>query len=237
MPPGPLGHEAIGLVVLAAVCAAVVALVGRRGSGDAAPSGRAATTIAPAQRAAAATRREPAPAPAWRGPLAVMLFACALAPLAAQRGAASGERLERPGSEWPREWQGRALRPLALDAVEARFAARFPGRIVRLTDERSVIVWREVAAPTRMLHPAADCYRGLGYRIDAIRLERDGDGALWRTFVARRGERRVRVAERIVDRHGASFADTSAWFWAAELGASTGPWQAITVATPLGSPV
>ena len=32
---------------------------------------------------------------------------------------------------------------------------------------------------------------------------------------------------------GAGFTDTSAWYWAALLGQSQGPWQAITVASPL----
>jgi len=41
--------------------------------------------------------------------------------------------------------------------------------------------------------------------------------------------------ERIEDARGLAFTDASAWFWAAQLGRSTGPWQAITVATPLGS--
>jgi len=46
----------------------------------------------------------------------------------------------------------------------------------------------------------------------------------------------VRVCERIEDARGLAFTDASAWFWAAQLGRSTGPWRAVTVATPLGSP-
>ena len=64
------------------------------------------------------------------------------------------------------------MRPLALSAVERRFAERFPGRIARLTDGRQIVVLRDVARPTRLLHPAADCYRGLGYRIEGEQLER-----------------------------------------------------------------
>ena len=136
--------------------------------------------------------------------------------------------------EWPPVSTRRTLRPLALGSVEARFAAQFPGRIERLTDEESVLVWREVRTPTRMLHPATDCYRGLGYRVVDARLERDAQARLWRCFVAERDGRRVRVCERIEDARGLAFTDASAWFWAAQLGRSTGPWQAITVATPLG---
>ncbi|MEO7055869.1 MAG: exosortase Q [Caldimonas sp.] len=219
--PGWL-HEAIGAAVLAAVCVAVSILVGR------------AALAAPATGARTGPKRAGS---AWRRPLAALLATCAALPLLA-----AGHGIDRPDAssavmtELPRELDGRPLRPLALGTVEARFAAHFPGRIARLTDERSVVVWRDVTAPTRMLHPAADCYRGLGYRIAEARLERDAEGRLWRTFVARRDGRRIRVAEPIVGRDATAFTDASAWFWAAQLGRSHGPWQAITVATPLENP-
>jgi exosortase/archaeosortase family protein len=220
--PSPWQHEAIGLAVLAIVCAAVAWLVGR---GPWPTPGR--SIVFGARSVALRGRLLVA--------LAVLLAICALAPLAGLRGAFAATAPEPAASEWPREWKGHALRPLALDAVEARFASHFPGRIERLTDEESVLVWREVRKPTRMLHPAADCYRGLGYRIASARLERDAEARLWRCFVAERDGRRVRVCERIEDARGASFTDASSWFWAAQLGRSTGPWHAITVATPLGS--
>ena len=158
------------------------------------------------------------------------LAACALAPLARPP---RGEAVSAHASEPPAAWDGRALRPLALSPVERRFADRFPGRIERLTDGEQVLVWREVSAPTRMLHPAADCYRGLGYRIEQARLERDASQRLWRCFVAERDGHRLRVCERIVDADGQAFTDASSWFWAAQLKQSTGPWQAITIARML----
>jgi hypothetical protein len=135
--------------------------------------------------------------------------------------------------EWPSRWDGAVLRPLALSGVEQRFADRFPGAIARMTDGRQTLVLREVKAPTRMLHPAADCYRALGYRIEQARLERDAQARLWRCFVTGRpGAQKLRVCERIVDAEGAAFTDTSAWYWAAASGRSRGPWQAVTLATP-----
>jgi hypothetical protein len=131
--------------------------------------------------------------------------------------------------EWPREWDGKPLRPLALSAVEQRFAAQFPGRVARLTDGEAVLVWRDVARPTRQLHPAADCYRALGYRIERAALEHDAHSRLWRCFIAVQGTRRLRVCERIQDAAGTSFTDASSWYWAAQLGRSRGPWQAITM--------
>nr|WP_315481013.1 hypothetical protein [uncultured Rhodoferax sp.] len=138
-----------------------------------------------------------------------------------------------PHVELPTKWEGAPLRPLALSEVELRFARHFPGTLARLTDGRQVLVLRTVNQPTRMLHPATDCYRGLGYRIRNEQLEVQADKTRWRCFVADRGGRAVRVCERIEDAQGQGFTDTSAWYWASAAGQSTGPWKAITVATPL----
>lgn len=135
--------------------------------------------------------------------------------------------------EWPTEWDGRALRPLAMSAVEQRFAAHFPGAIARLTDGRQQLVLRRVDQPTRLLHPAADCYQGLGYRIAGARLEVDAQQRRWRCFEATRDGRRLRVCERIVDGQGTDYTDASSWFWAAMLGRTQGPWLAVTTAQAL----
>jgi hypothetical protein len=162
---------------------------------------------------------------------AAVLVLCALLPLWKPAPAAAPP-VAAP-AEWPREWDGRPLRPMSLSDVEERFAQRFPGHIVRLTDGENVLVVREVREATRMLHPAADCYRGLGYEVADARLERDGEHRLWRCFVAERTGQRLRVCERIVDSQGLAHTDTSDWFWAATLGRSQGPWQAVTIARPL----
>jgi len=154
-----------------------------------------------------------------------------------------------PAWEWPTTWEGRPLRPLAAGPVEQRFARQFPGEIVRMSvarppeearsageaegrpvfDGQRVLVLRHATAPTRMLHPAEDCYRGLGYRIADTRLEQDAQQRLWRCFIARRaGGAPLRVCERTTDAQGQAFTDTSAWYWAAVAGRSTGPWLAVT---------
>ena len=191
------------------------------------------------------------------------MLACALAGGWGAGPVAGASTSPLPAAELPRQWQGAAVRPLALSAVEERFAQRFPGRIARLTDGRQIVVLREVAAPTRMLHPAADCYRALGYRIEDERLEMAPPrstaspaalppggaeppsggpatpgavavGELQRCFVARQGGTALRVCEQIEDAAGQRFADTSAWYWAAVMGQSSGPWRAVTVTRPLG---
>lgn len=138
--------------------------------------------------------------------------------------------------EWPSHWEGATLRPLALGPVEQRFARQFPGAIARMTDGERVLVLRHVTAPTRMLHPAEDCYRALGYGIASARLEHDAHAQLWRCFTAtRQGDQALRVCERTTDAQGRAFTDTSAWYWAALRGQSTGPWLAVTTATPIAA--
>lgn len=138
-----------------------------------------------------------------------------------------------PGSAPWNEWDGQPLRPLALSEVEQRFSRQFPGTIARLTDGRRVLVLRQVQQPTRQLHPAADCYRGLGYTVQGEQLETDTQDRLWRCFTARRGAQAQRVCERIEDARGQAFTDTSAWYWAALGSRTQGPWRAITVARAL----
>jgi hypothetical protein len=166
----------------------------------------------------------------------------ALLPLCALWGVAQAvadhHRVDLPGSvraatELPSEWQGQPLRPLSLSEVELRFARHFPGTVARMTTGQQVLVLRTVTQATRMLHPATDCYRGLGYRIQNEQLEVQADHTRWRCFVAARGGRQVRVCERIEDAQGQGFTDTSAWYWASVAGQSAGPWKAFTVATPL----
>ncbi len=169
----------------------------------------------------------------WKAALLGVLTLCALLPLLRPVAARADAVSTATFTETPQVWQGRTLRPLALSAVEQRFAAHFPGRIARFTDGEQLLVLRDVSAPTRMLHPAADCYRGLGYHIEQTRLERDANALLWRCFVAERGGVRTRVCERIADANGVSFTDTSSWYWAAQLGRSSGPWLAITTARSL----
>ena len=167
---------------------------------------------------------------------AILLPACMLwSAVTASHQTVAVQPVQNSIGELPTQWQGQPLRPLALSEVEERFAQRFPGTLGRMTDGTQVLVLRKVNKPTRMLHPAADCYQGLGYRISAQQLELDREQHLWRCFEAARGlaGQRLRVCERIVDAQGQGFTDASAWYWSAALGKSQGPWQAITIAKPL----
>jgi hypothetical protein len=157
--------------------------------------------------------------------LAVCLLA-ALLPVAPRSAAPASACTGFPG--WPGALDGRPLAERALGAREARFAASFPGRIARFGDGRREWILRWVERPTRRLHASADCFRGLGYSIAPQPLERDERGRLWGVFRAQKGGERLIVRERIEDRAGSSWTDASAWWWAASIGRSAGPWWAYT---------
>lgn len=234
-------HELVGILVFLCVCTAVLLLVIRGASKrdadvrvpDVGPAAADLRGTGVTDAVASAARHS---TPSGRWTRAAMSFAAigfitlALAPALISGQAEARTAIAQP--EWPDRYDGTPIRPLALSEVEQRFAGQFPGAIARFTDERRVITLRHVTAPTRKLHPAADCYRGLGYRISQIALaQRAGSPRLQRCFVASKHGRRLRVCEFIEDAAGRSFTDTSAWYWAAVRGESRGPWLAVTTAS------
>jgi len=167
----------------------------------------------------------------------VLFFACALAavvPLLSARPQTSVATSAMPA--WPTHFEGKPLRQLPLGTREQRFAADFPGHIARFADGEREVVIRWVSRETRMLHPASDCFRGLGYAVTPQPLSVDASGARWGTFVASHGEQRLEVRERIYDSAGNEWTDVSAWYWAAATGTSRGPWWAITTAQVANAP-
>lgn len=122
------------------------------------------------------------------------------------------------------------LAPLPLTEREARLAREFPGRVGRFTDGRAEIVLRWVARPTRQLHPAADCLRGAGWRVEPAPVRLDAQGRQWGATLATKGEVALEITERIHDAAGRSWPDASSWYWAALLGRTEGPWWAISEA-------
>ncbi|WP_244610080.1 exosortase Q [Lampropedia puyangensis] len=225
----PWLHEGVGLLVLLLVCLGVWRSMARNHGKHAFK----VTSFLPAARWPTPIRQR----------IAVHLMALILALigmtalLGQHTSAAHTTQLTSSHSsayvEAPRDWQGMPLWPLALSAVEARFADQFPGRIERLTTGRETLIWRHVQQATRMLHPATDCFRSMGYSIRNEQLTQRPDGRVWRCFEAQLQGQRLRVCELIQDNTGKTYTDTSAWYWDALLGRSTGAWQAWTVVSPL----
>ena len=160
----------------------------------------------------------------------VYIVACAIAALvpflSAQSRHASSPAGAFPG--WPAQFEGRTLAALPLTELEKRFATDFPGKIGRFTDGKREIVIRWVTEATRKLHPASDCFQGLGYSVKPLAIRRDDKGSLWSSFAATKGKERLLVYDGIHSESGESWTDVSAWYWAA-LG-DGGSWWAITVA-------
>lgn len=137
---------------------------------------------------------------------------------------------------WPAIYEGRALTPLPMTPREVAFADGFPGRIGRFSDGQREIVLRYVTAETRRLHPASDCYRGLGYAVEPRPLRRGPDGGMMGCFRATKGGESYDVCEGIADGTGRTWPDVSAWYWQALFGQTSGPWWSRVVAERSSEP-
>lgn len=134
---------------------------------------------------------------------------------------------------WPTHFAGRPLTMLPLTPLEDSLQKEFPGRVGRFSDGQREIILRWVTQETRKLHASSDCFKANGYRIEALPIKREGE-AFWSRFTATRGKVRLEVAERIYAPGGGQWSDVSAWYWAAQLGRTRGPWWAVTVASQAG---
>jgi len=159
----------------------------------------------------------------------VMAIVAALLPLQDQTFGARDPALAGfPG--WPTHYDGRALKAMPLTRRELAFVQDFPGRVGRFSDGQREIIMRWIGAPTRRLHPAADCFRASGYSITALPARMGGRGAIMGCFRASHGSEHTKVCESIRDQWGQSWPDVSAWYWHAMLGRTTSPWWSVVVA-------
>jgi len=130
---------------------------------------------------------------------------------------------------FPTTFENLPLTELPLTEREKFFLEDFPGKVGRFSDGRREIVIRFVREATRKLHPAADCFRAIGYETKPQPLKIDDEGKHWSCFSAVKANETLRVCERIHDNAGGEWTDVSAWYWSA-LNESSGEWWAITVA-------
>jgi hypothetical protein len=155
-------------------------------------------------------------------------LAAAAAPLLGGSNDARVANAGFPG--WPTQYEGRSLTAMPLTPRENSFVRDFPGRVGRFSDGQREIIIRWVDAPTRRLHSAADCFRGIGYSITPMPVRKNASDAAMSCFRAGHGGDAVAVCEMIRDEHGAIWPDVSAWYWSAMFGASPGPWWSFVVA-------
>ena len=107
--------------------------------------------------------------------------------------ATGSEVVTFPG--WSSTFEGRTLTTLPLSETEKKFATGFPGRIARFSDGEREIIIRWATEATRKMHPASDCFQGLGYSVTPLAAHRDESGALWASFAATKGSERLVVFE------------------------------------------
>jgi exosortase/archaeosortase family protein len=169
------------------------------------------------------------PVPASQGSRGQVWFlmTCLLACLAGFAPSDRSAPTNVPFPGWPEKFEGQPLQPLLLSEDEKRFAEGFPGQVGRFHDGRREIIIRWVWSPSRMLHPASDCLKGVGYTVEPGPLV---GSPPWSSFQAVRKGKAIRVREQIVDKDGLTFPDPSAWYWAAVMGRSQGPWWSYSVA-------
>ncbi len=132
-------------------------------------------------------------------------------------------------------FRDRPLTQQPLTALEARFAANFPGAIARYRAGEATLIVREVTQPTRQLHPAADCFRAAGYTLGAARTHVAARHVRWHCFEATLDDRPWPVCERTPDPSGNPGPDVSSWYWSALWSQRTpgaGPWWATTLVAP-----
>lgn len=231
-------HDGLGLAVFAVFgfgLAKLAASVSARGKMS--PPSRSTAASSPSR----ATRRADVPTPASVGIAAA--FALVLASAAASSLWSSTHaptvRWKPPGETfpgWPDVFEGKPCRPLAHDEPrgQAWFSTAFPGKIGVFAQDRHRIVLRWVHSPSRAVHPAADCFRAGGYRVDPVGLVRDREGRTWNCFTATRDSEVWRVRERLHDDGDRlAWTDVSAWYWAACRASAQGPWWAVTVMEPM----
>jgi hypothetical protein len=162
------------------------------------------------------------------------LLICLLAALAPWTKGIGGRAMTAesfPG--WPTSFENRPLTALPLTPLEESLQKDFPGRVGRFSDGQREIILRWVTRETRKLHASSDCFKANGYRVEAMSIKSTGNER-WSRFGASRGTSRLEVAERIYSQDGGQWSDVSAWYWAAQLGRTHGPWWAVTVAAREG---
>ena len=138
---------------------------------------------------------------------------------------------------WPTVIDGHPLTPVPLQDYEQRFATALPGRLAKFSDGTREYMLQWIAADTRLIHPATDCLANAGFQITPQPLWVDDSGNRWSSSLATRGDRAVRVRERIFNDAKQEWQDVSAWYWSVLLHRTRGPWWVITVVEPVDAAI
>lgn len=131
---------------------------------------------------------------------------------------------------WPTEYEGKPLTQLDLTEKEEIFVKDFPGKIGRFSDGYRELIIRWVEQPTRKLHPAADCFKGIGYYIKPQPIQINELGVKMGCFAASKGSSELNVCEYIAAQGGKTWSDISSWYWGALFEDTPEGWMSYVVA-------
>jgi exosortase/archaeosortase family protein len=154
---------------------------------------------------------------------------------------------------WPGAWNRRRLVPVQVGRAERLLLARFPGATAQFREDGSGrrVLLRYTVRATRLLHPAEDCYRGMGWKVEPRPALRDAAGRTWSSFRVTRADGStalVRQCYFAVEplrsdpprdlaawiRAARCWPDASSWYWSAALpGSQVRATLAITVSEEL----
>ena len=132
--------------------------------------------------------------------------------------------------DWPSQFEGHRLEEQALSAIETKVFAKFPGTVRRYQAGDAQLIMRRIHTATRLLHPGADCFRAMGYKIKNYRNFRDEQGRSWSQFDATLGTTRLKVRELITGPEGDYWTDPGQWYWHVLWQSDQGPWTSYLVA-------
>lgn len=166
-------------------------------------------------------------------PIAFLLAAMAAAAAPLVAGTAPSDVAADAFPGWPTVIEGRVVEPLPLSPREAAFARDFPGRLGRFCDGEREIILRWVATPTRRLHPAGDCFRGLGYKVTPVAMRTGANGGPMSCFRALGARDAFEVCEQITSTAGDTWPDVSSWYWHALWSRRGESWWSLVVARPI----
>ncbi len=131
-------------------------------------------------------------------------------------------------------YQGSPLTRIPLSFLEENFYQNFPGSIAIYESAEFKLIVRQVNRATRKLHPASHCLRAEGFRIGEKKVTNDKNGGNWLIYSIARDSEQFQVRERIAcPSSEEAWAEITAWYWHAFFNPSTGPWEAVTVISPL----
>lgn len=160
----------------------------------------------------------------------VFLLACLVGIIAPFGGQKMTITIKTDSVEFPTTIADRQLQELDLTEREKYFLEDFPGQVRRFTDGRREIIIRFITQATRKLHPSADCFSAIGYRIKPLPLQIDEKGDRWSCFSASKDGETLKVCERIYTDSGDNWTDVSAWYWSALSDTNPNGYWAITTA-------